>query len=152
MNIGVVTIFRLANTSLLQVYCSIFSIFKVFWSGHDLFWSNVEQGWIVHGFCSGLILKKWFFKIISKHTSAKKMKYMTTSGLITDEYFCCCFHFVFASLSLRSLKVSGLLVCDTRYTTAEEKLRACFVRKYFTRRKKYHASSHPEKKFLMHIL
>ena len=35
-----------------------FSIFKVFWSGHDLFWSNVEQGWIVHGFCSGLILKK----------------------------------------------------------------------------------------------
>ena len=38
--------------------CSIFSIFKVFWSGHDLFWSNVEQGWIVHGFCSGSILKK----------------------------------------------------------------------------------------------
>ena len=31
-------------------------------SGHDLFWSNVEQGWIVHGFCSGLILKKWYFK------------------------------------------------------------------------------------------
>ena len=60
---------------------------------------------------------------------------MTTSGLITDEYFCCCFLFVFASLSLRSLKVSGLLVCDTRYTTAEEKLRACFVRKYFTGRK-----------------
>ena len=36
--------------------CSIFSSCKVFWSGHDLFWSNVEQGWIVHGFCSGLIL------------------------------------------------------------------------------------------------
>ena len=67
MNIGVVTIFRLAKTSLLPVVltnlCSIFSIFKVFWSvqegsGHDLFWSNVEQVLIVHGFCSGLILKK----------------------------------------------------------------------------------------------
>ena len=36
------------------------SIFKDFWSGHDLFWSNVEQVLIVHRFCSGLILKKHF--------------------------------------------------------------------------------------------
>ena len=35
-----------------------FLFFKVFWSGHDLFWSNVEQVLIVHGFCSGLIFKK----------------------------------------------------------------------------------------------
>ena len=56
VNIGVV------NNAYVHVVltnlCSIFSIFKVFWSGHDLFWSNVEQVLIVHGFCSGLILKK----------------------------------------------------------------------------------------------
>ena len=35
-----------------------FLSFKVIWSDHDLFWSDIEQVLIVHGFCSGLIIKK----------------------------------------------------------------------------------------------
>ena len=56
--------------------CSIFSIFKVFWSGHDLFWSNVEQVLIVHGFCSGLILKKLY----KRGTFSDKMVYKRVRG------------------------------------------------------------------------
>ena len=68
--------------------CSIFSIFKVFWSGHDLFWSNVEQGWIVQGFCSGLILKKWSKKKLVVHCDIIFLRHLCVDLVECDFPFC----------------------------------------------------------------
>ena len=55
---------RLCSRCLDQPLQYIFYFKSFFWCGHDLFWSNVEQVLIVHGFCSGLILKKSSLELI----------------------------------------------------------------------------------------